>query len=96
MKRDSRFDPRTPAAFRDDGKFPTNQVKSFPHTNQSESMPFFLGTRSEADSVVRDLQVNFVGTSNNLDVDIFGVTMFGDVVQCFLDDSKKAERDLSG
>jgi hypothetical protein len=89
MKGDSRFDSRTAAAFRDDGKFPTDQVKSFAHTNQTESMPSVLDIRNETDSVVRDLEVNFVGTSNNLDVDIFRVTMFGDVVQCFLDDSKR-------
>jgi hypothetical protein len=88
MKRDGRSDSRTAAAFKDDGKFPTEQVKSFAHANQTESMPSVLDIRSETDSVVRDLEVNFVGTSNNL-VGIFRATMFGDVVQCFLDDSKR-------
>jgi hypothetical protein len=89
MKRDGRSDSRTAAAFKDDGKFPTEQVKSFAHANQTESMPSVLDIRSETDSVVRDLEVNFVKTSNNLDVGIFRATMFGDVVQCFLDDSKR-------
>jgi len=51
-------------------------------------MPSVLDIRIETDTVVRDFEVNFVGTSNNLDVGIFRVTMFGDVVQRFLDDSK--------
>ena len=96
MKRDSRFDSRTAASFRDNFKIPTDQVKSFAHANQSESMPIARGSRGEADSVVRDLEMNFVGSSDDIDFNIFGVTMLGDVMQCFLHDSKQAERDVSG
>jgi hypothetical protein len=80
MKKDGRFDSRTAVAFRDDGKFPAEQIKSLAHANQTESMPSVFYIRSETDSVVRNLEVKFVGTSNKLDVDIFCVTMFGDVV----------------
>jgi hypothetical protein len=59
-------------------------------------MPFVVGIRSEADSVVRDRQMKFVGSSNDIDFDVFGVGMIGDVMQRFLYDSKQTERDVSG
>jgi len=96
MKRDSRFDSCTAASFRDNGKIPPDEMESFAHTNQSESMFFALGSRSEANSVVRDLEINFVAISDDIDDNVFSVAMFGDVMQCFLQDSKQAERDVSG
>jgi len=58
-------------------------------------MFFALGSRREADSVVRNLEMNFVASSDDIDFNVFGVTMFGDVMQCLLQDSKQAERDVS-
>ncbi len=40
--------------------------------------------------------MNFVAISDDIDFNVFGVTVFGDVMQCFLQDSKQAERDVSG
>jgi len=71
MKRDSRFDSCTAASFRDNGKIPPDEMESFAHTNQSESMFFALGSRSEANSVVRDLEMNFVAISDDIDDNVF-------------------------
>lgn len=91
---DCRFDARATAEFGVDREFPTDQMKSFAHADQSESGSSRGGVWSEADSVIGDTEMNGFRSCMHLYIDPCGSTMFRDVVQRLLHDPKQAERDL--
>jgi hypothetical protein len=88
MRRNSRFNSRTEARFRNDCKFSPDEAESFAHTDQAEPWPYALPIRSETNSVVRNLEMNFAQRLNKFDLHLGGVTVFGNISQRFLNNSK--------
>jgi hypothetical protein len=55
-------------------------VKSLSHTNQPESVSCAGGVLNEAHPIVRDTEVEEIGGPIELNIDLCGVAMFGDIV----------------
>ena len=88
---DCSFNTRARAGFGVDDEFSTDQVKSFTHTNQSESRSWHGDVWREADSVIGDAEMKEFRSSMHLYIDLGGSAMFRDVAQRLLHNTKQAE-----